>query len=313
MSLFTQTTSPELLEDEVVSYQQTVSIFLFVSLLAHGLDIFFTSAGVLEWLIPAMEMIAAVTAIVFFIAECLLLPVVGILIMTAVSALLYWVIPYFVAFMVQSFIESIIFIAIGGVIMALSVGAVIVIVDGIIIGAVVMPLMVTPLLAGFGAMGVTVLAVGGAAAGVNAGLQQIRPSNLMRPRRVIVNLLLMIVVVWPALTWAGVLQGVFALKPVKRAEQQYRSFAEKNISFTYENFFNPQWEYSYTLNGIKDWTFDEGFYDSYIYPGRNTFAQGAVPASSKRYMYSLFPEWDGVSDGYGSQRGLSYDCVYSGQ
>ena len=257
-----------------------VSILLFISLIAHGFEILLSSAGVLEGLIPALEMIAAVAAILFFLVECLFLPSVGVLLMTAVSALLYWAIPYFVAFLVRSFIESIIFLAIGGIIMALSVGLVVVMVNGIIIGAVLMPLMVTPLLAGFGAMGVTVLAGGGVAAGVNAGLQQIRPADIVRPRRVIINLLLMVVLVWPVLTWMGVLQGVFALKPVKRAQQQHLSFAEENTSLNYESFFDSSNDYDYYIDGVKNWTFDDGFYDSYIYPGRNTFAQGATPAAA---------------------------------
>lgn len=268
------------LEDEVRIYQRSISILLYLSLVAHGFDIFLTTIGALPNLIPVLEMISAVSALLFFVAECFLLPSVGLVIMTAMSALLFWAVPYFVAFLVRSLIESIFMLVLGGVIMALSVGIVVVAVNGVVIGAVVVPLVISPFLAAGGAMGATVLIGAGAAAGVDAGLRQVRPADLIRPRRVLANLLLVVVLVWPTLTWMGVCQGVFALKPVKRAQQQHLSFSKESSSAVYERFFNPREDGTYTLNNTQNWTFDEGFYGSFIYPGRNTFAQGATPSAS---------------------------------
>ena len=57
-------------------------------------------------------------------------------------------------------------------------------------------------------------------------------------------------------------------------------FSQNNTSRNYELFFEPQADFSYSLNDTKNRTFDECFYNSYIYPGRNTFAQGAAPAAT---------------------------------
>lgn len=278
MSFFTRTVSSDDLEDTIATWQRSVSILLYISLIAHGFEVFLTNVGVLEGLIPVLQVIAAIAALVFFLAECLILPPVGVLIMTVVSALLSWVVPYFVAFLVRSLIESILFMAIGGIIMALSVGLVVIVVNGVVVGAVIVPLVVTPFLAASGAMGITVLTGAGTAAAVDAGVQQIRPADLVRPRRVLINLLLLLVLVWPALTWTGIFQGVFALKPVQRAQQQHLSFSEENTSDIYRLYFEPQ--ENYIPSSIKHLTFDEGFYHNFIYPGRNTFAQGATPSAS---------------------------------
>ena len=280
MSRLTNKVRYDEIEDDIAELQRAVSVLLYISLIAHGLDVYLTNVGVLEGLIPAMQIIAAVAAIVFFVAECLLLPTVGVLIVTGMAALLSFIMPYLIAFLVRSFIESMLFMVIGGVVMALSVGVIIYVANGVIIGAVVAPLMITPFLAGAGTVGVTALAGAGIAAGVDAGVRQVRPVDLVRPRRVIANVALLLVLVWPVLTWAGLFQGVFALKPVQRAQQQYLSFSQENTSLAYERFFVPDEEYSYSLNGVQNWTFGDGFYDSYIYPGRNSFAQGSAPSAS---------------------------------
>ncbi|MBQ7796207.1 MAG: hypothetical protein IJ374_06575, partial [Lachnospiraceae bacterium] len=280
-------------DDEIVLVQRLVSVLLYISLICHGVGEFLTILEAqdgldpalrliaeLSFMIPALRIIAIISITLFFVAECLLLPAVGILIMTAVSAVLFWIFPHFVLFLVQALLYSILLFAVGGIIAALSVGLVVVAVDGIIVAAVITPLIVTPYLAGAGVMGIPFLLGAGAAAGIDAGVRQVRPVDLMRPARILINLFLVFVVVWPVLTWGGVFQGVFALKPVQRAQREHVAFSEENASFTYEQFFDSEREYSYTMNGTKNWTFGENFYESYIYPGRNTFAQGEYPGAS---------------------------------
>lgn len=77
---------------------------------------------------------------------------------------------------------------------------------------------------GFGAMGASLLAGAAVGVGVDAGVNQVRTADLLRPLRVVINLLLVLVLVWPALTWLNVFLGMFALKPVNRAQQEYRHF-----------------------------------------------------------------------------------------
>jgi len=266
--------------DGIEKAQRLVSILLYISLISHGLEIFLADMGWLEGLVPALQMISAVTAILYFLAQCLILPPLGVLIMTVVAGILYFVVPYFLAFLLGLLAGSLLLVIVGGVIMALSVGLVITVVDGVIVGAVITPLITAPYLMGFGAMGASLLAGAAVGAGVDAGVNQVRTADLLRPLRVVINLLLVLVLVWPALTWLNVFQGMFALKPVNRAQQEYRHFQEENTSYSYQRFFEPQEDYSYTLNGTKNWTFDDGFYDSYIYPGRNSFAQGATPGAA---------------------------------
>ena len=281
MSYFTREIEADRLEEELTGYQRAVSILLYVALFAHGFEVFLTNVGVLEGLIPALQVVAAVSALAFFVLESLLLPPVGLALITAVATLLSLAIPYFVAFMVRSFIESFLFMVVGGLIAAATTITVIVVVNGVVAGVILVPLVVTPLFVGMGSVGITAVTGAAVGAAVDAGVRQIRPGQLIRPRRLLINLLALLLVVWPLLSWTGVFQGVFALKPVQRAQQQYLSFSQSNTSRAYQMFFEPDGsEFGYTVNEVRNWTFGEGFYTDYIYPGRNTFAQGKDPAAS---------------------------------
>ena len=87
MSFFTREIEADQLEDELGRYQKLVSVLLYVALLAHGFEVFLTNVGVLEGLIPALQVVAAVSALAFFVLESLLLPPVGIVIMAVMAAL----------------------------------------------------------------------------------------------------------------------------------------------------------------------------------------------------------------------------------
>ena len=77
----------------------------------------------------------------------------------------------------------------------LVVGLVITVVDGVIVGAVITPLITAPYLMGFGAMGASLLAGAAVGVGVDAGVNQVRTADLLRPLRVVINLLLVLVLV----------------------------------------------------------------------------------------------------------------------
>ena len=181
--------------DGIEKAQRLVSILLYISLIAHGLEIFLADMGWLEGLVPALQMISAVTAILYFLAQCLILPPLGVLIMTVVAGILNFAVPYLLAFLLGLLAGSLLLVIVGGVIMALSVGLVITVVDGVIVGAVITPLITAPYLMGFGAMGASLLAGAAVGAGVDAGVNQVRTADLLRPLRVVINLLLVLVLV----------------------------------------------------------------------------------------------------------------------
>lgn len=156
MSLLTRGVDPERLEEELTGYQRAVSVVLYVALFAHGFEVFLTNAGVLKGLIPVLQVVAAVSGIVFFVLESLILPPVGLALITAVATLLSLAIPYFAAFMVRSFIESFLFMVVGGLIAAATTITVIVVVNGVVAGVILVPLVVTPLFVGMGSVGITV-------------------------------------------------------------------------------------------------------------------------------------------------------------
>lgn len=226
--------TPGDVEDWIEECQKGISALLYISLIAHGVEVFLNDVGVLAGVVPVLQVISAVAALLFFLGECVLLPPVGVLIMTALAAVLFFVIPYFVGFLAGLFVGSFLLMVVGGLVAVLSTSLIIFVSNGLIVGAVIAPVIVAPFALGFGATAATAVAGTGVAAAVHAGVQKITPGELFHPRRVLINLLMLFVLIWPTLTWFGVCPGMFALKPVQRAQQQHLSFSEKYTSATYK-------------------------------------------------------------------------------
>lgn len=277
--LFSKCSSPAEMEDWVSSCQKGISCLLYLSVIAHGIEVFLTDVNVLMGIVPALRVISALSALAFFVAECVIMPPLGLLIMTAVAVALFYAIPYIVAFIAGVTVSSLFLLVVGGFIAVLSMGLVIFVVDGVIVGAVVTPMIVAPFLLGFGATMATGVAGTAAAAAVHEGVKKISPGEMIRPWKALINLVMLFLLIWPALTWFDVCPGIFALKPVMRAQQQHRSFSGQYASTEYEYFFTG--EGNDNIAGERRFSFRQHFYEKYIYPGSNTFAQGATPSASR--------------------------------
>lgn len=259
--------------------QRGVTVLLYISLISHSLTLLLADLDILVGLIPVLGVITVVSATLYFLMEAMIVPPLVLLILTAVSAVLFLVVPYIVAMVLGVAVSGLIMLVFGGLLAAATMGVVVTMVNGVVTSVALAPMITLPMIMGGATVGATAVVGAGVAAGMDAGMRQFEPSGTMVRRRILVNLLLLVVLVWPVLSLVGAFQGIFGMKPMVRQRREHLIFNKRNEATLYRAFFDNPEDGTY-MNGEKNWTFGEGFYDSYIYPGRNTFAQGTYPSAS---------------------------------
>lgn len=271
----------EFLEDEAASgVRKLLTAALCISLATHALALLLDDLNILAGLVPVLEMATMVLAGGFFLVQAFLVPPVGMLILSVVGGLLFLVMPYIITILLAIATEGLVLLIIGSLLAAFTAPLVIFVVNGTVLGAALVPMAGPSMIIGGITMGTIGTAVLGITVGMDAAMKQQREARLIKIGQIAVNLLLLVVLVWPVLSWTDAFSGMFALKPAVVSRQEFLQFRGDNVDLYYERFFEGDGTAEYEIDGQKNWTFGEGFYDRYIYPGRNSFAQGKYPSAA---------------------------------
>ncbi|MBR2048945.1 MAG: hypothetical protein IJ960_10160 [Oscillospiraceae bacterium] len=291
--------------------QRYISILLYVALLSHSFTLLLADLEFLVGLIPVLGVITVVSVTLFFLLEAVTVPPLGLLILTAVSAVLFLVMPWVVTLVLAIAVEGVALLVFGSLIAAATSLVVIVVVNGVMAGVAVLPMVTLPVAVGSIAASIAAMLGTGIATGMDAAMQQLEPSETVKFRRIVLNLLLVLLVVWPVLSWVGAYQGIFGFKPMMLERREHLNFNKRNENSLYRSFFENPEEGGF-INGEQNWTFGEGFYDSYIYPGRNSFAQGKYPSASSGQNIAFCLNgmiYLHYADDNGTYRTAAYDAV----
>lgn len=165
--------------------------------------------------VPVLNFASGILLAVFFAAEMFLLSPVGLAIMSVLIGVLFFVLPALVGFMLALIIESVVLMAVAGLICVLCSGIILTFIGGWL-ASVQVVIVTAPLTIASGVAG------GVAALGVGIGLgtkAAIDSASMVTGRRrraalmLLANVLTMVLAVWPVLSYTGAMNGVLALKP----------------------------------------------------------------------------------------------------
>ncbi len=258
-------------------WQDRVKILLYIAaalrigLVLLELFSLIPGASALSKGLSLLNFISGLCLIIFFVAEMILLPPVGMALMSILVSVVFFFLPYVVVLFLDLIIESVLLMFIAGLICYMLSGVYLTFVCGWLTSIEV--IMVSGPLSIATGIGVAVAGSGAAVAyGTKAAIDKAGKSAGGRTMRALTtflgSLLVFVVIGWPMLSATNSISGVLSCKPAVIAAQSFfnhiNMLGSDKVSDDYKAFFDKE----------KDWVFENNFYSTCIDHGNNNIVQG---------------------------------------
>lgn len=172
--------------------------------------------------VPVLNFASGILLAVFFAAELFLLSPVGVAIMSVLVGVLFFALPSLVGFMLALIVESVVLMAVAGLICVFCSGIILTFIGGWLASVQVVIVTAPMTIASGVAGGVAALGAGislGTKVAIDAA-SQVTGNRLGRAAAMfLANVLVMVLVGWPVLSYTGAMNGVMALKPAVTLRQ----------------------------------------------------------------------------------------------
>lgn len=215
--------------------------------------------------VPVLNFASGVLLAVFFLLELFVLSPLGLAIMSVLVGVLFFVLPSLVGFMLALIVESVVLMAVAGLICVFCSGIILTFIGGWL-ASVQVVIVTAPMTIAAGVAGGTMALGAGIGLGTKVAIDAASQVTGNRWGRAAVmflaNVLVMVLVGWPVLSYTGAMNGVMALKPAVTLRQVHMhelNLGEKMYEWYFQEEESP---------------FGSQYYDEIVRGTNNNIAQG---------------------------------------
>ena len=266
---------PKISSDPAVAriqiWQKRVMYILYASMIVRAVAAFF----------PVFNFWSGVLLALYFVVELFLLPPIAMVVICLFVGVLFYFLQYVVLTLYALMVVSILLLLLGGAFAIVLSGAIITVMGGVIV-SVEMFMVTGPLVAAGYVSLFTMMAGTAVKEGTNIMLENVGKVKVARKRRflgcLLGNLLVLLVIGWPVLSYAEGIDGGYTFKPAVILRQAHRNYVNLDRSKEYEH------EFAWGANNV----FQSGFYEDNIVSGSNNITQGdknRIAGNEKTFAY----------------------------